>query len=211
MANNSAQTQMMVGMQRLLLEQSSGQKKALESEHMRRRQGIVDRYLEAAGGPDKIRTDKLVATLPVIASPQPVITGIYGKTGVKADREKQEKDFEGSFLAKDKTNLGIVYESIDEAIIEGLNRKRSLTVGQRILWSAEKKSLFFNEPLVETAKLLDEMFQKGGNPLRIKWRETKTAPGETTVNLYFVYPNTRSQYREGFSTWLGSEDVTTPY
>jgi hypothetical protein len=211
MANNSAQTQMMVGMQRLLLEQGSGQKKALESEHMLRRQKLVDRYLDVVGGPDKIQTDKWVATLPVIASPQPIITGLYGKTGVKAGREKQERDFAGSFLAKDKTKLRIVYSSIDEAMIDAENRKKNLTVGQRILWSAAKKADFINEPLMETVRLLDEMFQESENPLRIKWRETQTGPRETTLNLFFVYPNTKAQYEEGFSTWLGSENVTIPY
>jgi hypothetical protein len=209
-ANNSAQTQMMVGMQKLLLEQGSGQKKALESEHMLRRQKLVDRYLDAVGVPDKIRTDKWVATLPVIASPQPIITGLYGNTGVRAGREKQERDFAGSFLAKEKATLGIVYSSIDAAVFEGERRKKSLTVGQKILWPAAKKAGFFSDPLKETVRLLDEMFQEGKNPLRIKWRETQTGPRETTINIFFVYPNTKSQYKEGFSTWLGSENVTTP-
>lgn len=210
MGNNSAQTQMHVGMQKLIMEQGSKPKKALESQHMLRRQELVDNYNRASGGPDKLRTKKFVVVLPKVASPQPVISGLYDLQSVPANRAKQADHFSSSFLSKDKATWNMVYGEIDQAMKESEAKRKSLSFSQKRLWTTEKQSSFIFEPLHDAVRWLNSNFKESDDPLRIQWREVKTEPGKTKVDLYFVFPNTADQYERGFKTWMGSEDVTTP-
>lgn len=206
--NNSAQSAMIMGMQRLILEQGDGKKRANEEAHMSRRQGIVDRYNKAAGGPDKIRTERWVYKLPTIASPQQIYINLYDNNPVANNRAKQEAEFQDSFLAKDKFTLKMVYDEVDIAVAEVDKRKLSLSFMKKHTWAIKKKADFFYEPLREAVQYLDNHFKEEDKPLRIKWREVQYAPGKTKVDLFFVYPNFRDQYDSGFHRWMGSEDVT---
>lgn len=215
MTNNSAQTQMHVGMQKLIMEQGGRPRRALETEHMRRRQGVIDDYLRAAGGPDKLKSEKWVAVLPTVASPQPVHTGLLNAKndtpkGIDARRRQQAIEFEGSFLARDKPNSRLVYEEIDDAMREVNEKIRSLTFMQKRTWSDRKTFEFTHEPLLKAVESLNDYFREGDEPLRVKWREIKIGPSEFSTDIYFVYPNTKSQFEKGFKTWMWSENVVDP-
>lgn len=212
-------------MERLLRNRDEASSSFLSEQGLQaRRQATVSKYYRGESRGEKVPmgVKGSLRELPMVASPQPIhlFKSTATRQNVLNKRESQLRDFGDSFM---KVNAPFIHKVIDEALQKCGTRGEEVKSKQkganlREIFKSERQKKFdggFSKkekeyvfaPLEEAISWLNKVFLEDKEPVQVRWREVWKGEGESSKELYMIFPTAEYQWKKPQSTWNGMAEV----